>query len=55
MIHLSWLWFAIGAGIVVLAALVGYGNLMWRTRQRDPQIEGMRDNATQRNYDEAAE
>lgn len=47
----GWMWFLIEVVFVVLlAAGLIYGTMMWRNRPRDPQLEQARDRATREGY-----
>jgi hypothetical protein len=47
----GWLWAVIDVGfVIVLAAVMLYGGLMWRRRRRDPALERARDEATRQAY-----
>jgi hypothetical protein len=48
----GWLWFIID--VILVAALgigIAYGIIAWRRRRKDPTIEGVRDAATHRAYE----
>jgi hypothetical protein len=48
----GWLWLAIDVGFVlILAAALLYGTMMWRNRRRDRATEQRRDEATNKLYD----
>ena len=47
----GWLWLFIDVGLVVLlAAAMIYGIIMWRNRSRNPRVERQRDEATRENF-----
>jgi hypothetical protein len=49
----GWLWLLIDVVFVaILAAGLGYGIMMWRSRRRDPALERARDEATRRGYEQ---
>ena len=52
----GWLWLVIDVILVgALAAALFYGTMMWRSRGRNPAIERVSEQATERLYERAAE
>jgi uncharacterized iron-regulated membrane protein len=50
----GWLWLVIDvAFVLLLAAALAYGVVIWRRRRKDAATEDMRDAATRRVYDAA--
>jgi flagellar biosynthesis/type III secretory pathway M-ring protein FliF/YscJ len=48
----GWLWLVMDVGfVVVLAAALIYGIVMWRTRSRNPVVENQREQATKRLFE----
>jgi hypothetical protein len=48
----GWLWLVMDVVfVVILAAALIYGTVMWRNRRRDPATERRRDQATDELYD----
>jgi hypothetical protein len=49
----GWLWLAIDVIFVcILAALIVYGGVAWRNRNKSPEAEAARDRATKRLYEQ---
>jgi type IV secretory pathway TrbD component len=47
---LAWLWYIIGAGVVLLAIAIGYVQWMSRKAPQDPASQQARDEATRLHY-----
>jgi hypothetical protein len=46
----GWLWFAIGIGLIVLAAAILYAVFVWRSRRKDPAVKQMQNEAVREHY-----